>query len=372
MRKGFTLIELLVVIAIIAILAAILFPVFAKAREKARQTQCLNNQRQIGTGLMLYAQDHEETFPTSAAVWGELNFPKNAKQCPTLGAKVANGYVFSEFLSEKALGDISVPASELLVADGQHTAGQPAGTLANIAYAVDDLALSRHMGKMIACYVDGHVESTKSIPYRFLGMQYHFDASQEVATSGTTVTGWTDQVADAVFTVPATFTAPTYSANLNGVPILNFTNNALQVNPGFNFKADDFTIILLKGGMGATSGYATLFSTQCVQVCNNFRWKGGSSFTSPVWSLTNSVVTIIAKGSMVATYENGVLTRSNSAFSRGTTDALSMRLGMDGLSGQGSTDGMTGSIGDVLIFNKALNDTIRQSAEKYLQAKYKL
>lgn len=59
-RKGFTLIELLVVIAIIAILAAILFPVFAQAREKARQTQCLSNQRQIGTGILMYAQDYDE------------------------------------------------------------------------------------------------------------------------------------------------------------------------------------------------------------------------------------------------------------------------------------------------------------------------
>jgi prepilin-type N-terminal cleavage/methylation domain-containing protein/prepilin-type processing-associated H-X9-DG protein len=62
-RKGFTLIELLVVIAIIAILAAILFPVFAQARAKARQTTCLNNMRQLGTGLMMYAQDWDETLP---------------------------------------------------------------------------------------------------------------------------------------------------------------------------------------------------------------------------------------------------------------------------------------------------------------------
>jgi len=62
--RGFTLIELLVVSAIIAILAAILFPVFAQAREKARQTQCLSNCRQIGMALFLYLQDYEETVPT--------------------------------------------------------------------------------------------------------------------------------------------------------------------------------------------------------------------------------------------------------------------------------------------------------------------
>ena len=61
-KSGFTLIELLVVIAIIAILAAILFPVFAQAREKARQTACLSNTKQMGNALMMYVQDYDETF----------------------------------------------------------------------------------------------------------------------------------------------------------------------------------------------------------------------------------------------------------------------------------------------------------------------
>jgi prepilin-type N-terminal cleavage/methylation domain-containing protein/prepilin-type processing-associated H-X9-DG protein len=64
-HSGFTLIELLVVIAIIAILAAILFPVFAQAREKARQVSCLSNMKQVGLALQMYAQDYDETLPTS-------------------------------------------------------------------------------------------------------------------------------------------------------------------------------------------------------------------------------------------------------------------------------------------------------------------
>jgi prepilin-type N-terminal cleavage/methylation domain-containing protein/prepilin-type processing-associated H-X9-DG protein len=63
-RRGFTLIELLVVIAIIAILAAILFPVFAQAREKARQTSCLSNLKQLGLALMMYSEDFDECMPT--------------------------------------------------------------------------------------------------------------------------------------------------------------------------------------------------------------------------------------------------------------------------------------------------------------------
>lgn len=62
-RRGFTLIELLVVIAIIAVLAAVLFPVFSRAREKARQTACTSNLRQIGTAFALYAQDNDELLP---------------------------------------------------------------------------------------------------------------------------------------------------------------------------------------------------------------------------------------------------------------------------------------------------------------------
>ncbi len=62
-KRAFTLIELLVVIAIIAILAAILFPIFAQAREKARAISCLSNTKQLGLGLMMYVQDYDETYP---------------------------------------------------------------------------------------------------------------------------------------------------------------------------------------------------------------------------------------------------------------------------------------------------------------------
>ena len=83
---GFTLIELLVVIAIIAILAAILFPVFAQARAKARQAACLSNEKQIGTGIMMYAQDYDEMFPGNSGRVAGNGSPQGIQAPPTYGA----------------------------------------------------------------------------------------------------------------------------------------------------------------------------------------------------------------------------------------------------------------------------------------------
>src|SRR5947209_1187687 len=85
-RDGFTLIELLVVIAVIAILAALLFPVFARTREKARAARCLSNLKQMGAAWMLYAQDYDEMFPVASpgsdAHWGATaNNDPNEGRC---------------------------------------------------------------------------------------------------------------------------------------------------------------------------------------------------------------------------------------------------------------------------------------------------
>ncbi|MDR3710342.1 MAG: DUF1559 domain-containing protein [Capsulimonadaceae bacterium] len=69
---GFTLIELLIVIAIIAIIAAVLFPVFSSAREKARQSACISNEKQIGMAVMQYTQDYDEVFPCEATSGGNV------------------------------------------------------------------------------------------------------------------------------------------------------------------------------------------------------------------------------------------------------------------------------------------------------------
>jgi len=141
--RGFTLIELLVVIAIIAILAAILFPVFAKAREKARQTSCLSNVKQIGLGFMMYAQDYDETLPpgrVNAGLPGDywwydclVPYMKNTQilNCPSKRTiPVGYGYSYSNIMVDggsgprgRSLGEIDAPADALLLTETERTDG---------------------------------------------------------------------------------------------------------------------------------------------------------------------------------------------------------------------------------------------------------
>jgi len=93
---GFTLIELLVVIAIIAILAAILFPVFARAKESARRTKCLSNLRQLGTALSMYANDNKDFYPPARlAHWpfGDWNESSYSDYSHRMGLRALNAYV---------------------------------------------------------------------------------------------------------------------------------------------------------------------------------------------------------------------------------------------------------------------------------------
>jgi len=95
MRKGFTLIELLVVIAIIAILAAILFPVFARAREKARQTSCLSNVKQIVLSTLMYNQDYDERAPWARTQCGGDPVEAKISVVTKILPYVKNGGIFN-------------------------------------------------------------------------------------------------------------------------------------------------------------------------------------------------------------------------------------------------------------------------------------
>jgi len=148
-RRGFTLIELLVVIAIIAILAAILFPVFAKAREKARQSSCLSNTKQIMLAVLQYVQDYDETFPQGSypmitptdpitQSWKDVIAPycKNTQMftCPSQSSSPFAGYGWNYqnfgYTSTShgtgwasALGTVQQPAETILIGDNPDVAG---------------------------------------------------------------------------------------------------------------------------------------------------------------------------------------------------------------------------------------------------------
>lgn len=166
-RPGFTLIELLVVIAIIAILAAILFPVFAQARERARAITCVSNQKQLGLGFMLYVQDYDETFPmdqydsrviggtpddNTLRFWTDFIYPyiKNGDRFPGLDGQpitwgVSGVYVCPSYPTP-IYGE-PYGASYALMPDGlvSWTAGttlSPPATLANLQTPSDSVMMA--------------------------------------------------------------------------------------------------------------------------------------------------------------------------------------------------------------------------------------
>ena len=153
-NSAFTLIELLVVIAIIALLAAILFPVFARARENARKSSCANNLKQLSLGLAQYAQDFDESLTenitgNAAGAWTTLIQPyvrsTQALTCPSR-SNVAIGYGFSYRMSQASTTVLDdsphLWTQSAAIADLKNTAGTimltDAGTVTNTAAAPVD------------------------------------------------------------------------------------------------------------------------------------------------------------------------------------------------------------------------------------------
>jgi prepilin-type N-terminal cleavage/methylation domain-containing protein len=205
---GFTLIELLVVIAIIAILAAILFPVFAQARERARSTQCINNLRQSATAVLLYVQDYDDTFPvnlylqfspTGPCVFSFyqalLPYQKNGDimLCPSDGKRVSPALAFQIAglppICPPVLPEFSYTHNYGLIDFGLDNnlfpnTGRAVKTLARVEYPVETVMIydgtlvfpggpfilfdtpiqARHFGLVNANYVDGHASPVRTRP----------------------------------------------------------------------------------------------------------------------------------------------------------------------------------------------------------------
>ncbi|MDD2486460.1 MAG: DUF1559 domain-containing protein [bacterium] len=210
--KGFTLIELLVVIAIIAILASILFPVFGKARAKARQASCQSNLKQLGMAFAMYVQDWDEVFPPqnkdNANQWGWVlrqskyitnnrimlcpdaghldhatgfdDFPNDSWRysyvnygynCYFLGSHYdGNAYVFPA----RSLADVKRTSETVLLADAYYDpsiANRPANVLNTVnteTFVIHD----RHNGGANVLWVDGHITWKHNARYTVQVMNY--------------------------------------------------------------------------------------------------------------------------------------------------------------------------------------------------------
>lgn len=186
MRRGFSLIELLIVIAIIAILAAMLFPVYARAREKARQATCTSNQRQLALAAAIYAQEHDETLPPLSTFWSSLALPPQLLTCPSR-PDLPNGYIVPRAWDGIALGELPAPDQCVLSADG---VTRFPGGLPNTLYTVGDCAF-RHDRGLLASFVDGHVRSLTALdgpmlpyPWPETGKGYYLDVSKTGLADG--------------------------------------------------------------------------------------------------------------------------------------------------------------------------------------------
>jgi prepilin-type N-terminal cleavage/methylation domain-containing protein/prepilin-type processing-associated H-X9-DG protein len=189
-RSGFTLIELLVVIAIIAILASILFPVFARARENARRSACLSNAKQIGLALMQYTQDYDEKLPflydSTNSYWYDMIRPyaksNQLFDCPSQsehwnGSNPLVSYGFNTpifeysiykttpfFSSPVALAAIAKPAETVIATDSLASPrANPEGyAWSGGAYnTVASWSNYRHLETTTVLFGDGHVKAMR-------------------------------------------------------------------------------------------------------------------------------------------------------------------------------------------------------------------
>ena len=225
-QRGFTLIELLVVIIIICLLAMLLFPVFEGAREEARMTSCSNNLKQMHYTFTIWAQDHEERYPSTDAVWS-LPFDPRTLTCPSQTTP-GNGYVYSETLASNTIATIQEPTLEMQAADGPPPATDPdyTPTPGNIFSQPGDIDYGRHSSAhgYECLFCDGHVEFlTQPLPLWAVTLDHAGQYTSEVLDSPYPVL---------VYIYKSTADASTpesdYCQHLQGMPVANHLTDVIM------------------------------------------------------------------------------------------------------------------------------------------------
>ena len=380
---GFTLIELLVVIGIIAVLAAILFPVFAQAREKARQASCMNNQRQIAVAAQIYAQDNNNTMPTATNFWTSINLRGGVLRCPSTADKtIQNSYGFSNVLSGMQMSKITVPTAEVLSMDAQTVTSNT--QIPNVIYTSADITY-RHTNSAIASYVDGHVGMRTSSPWEFRTKLW-FKADTGVTRGDNDIVSlWANQspgnkgVGDA--TLASGCANPTLVSNAcNGKPAVNFTGARTSPLP------EGLTSLTTSSGKlsifvtlqeTANTGEADFLTTRGGG--NGFELEGNSgSFLGRVWGSTNPTAACMPTGtwnifSMVLNttqgtyYFNGLKECSNGAGYKPATNPVI--IGTYGSSTGSGANPLNGNIAEIILIEDTLSDADRKEVEQYLSAR---
>jgi len=399
--RGFTLIELLVVIAIIAILAAILFPVFAKAREKARQTACLNNQKQITIAFLMYAQDHDEMLPDKGSAWGAISLDRGVLKCPSK-SRLLNAYVYNGELDGVALGNIDKPELKAVTGDGEHAAtaatAMKKASFDNVAYDSTDFKTERHGGKLIVSFLDGHVELTSTVPAVSVslmngsgppvsnGLQLWLDAQDagSITKDGAgKVSLWADKSGASHNATQYTGSAqPVYASSaLGSFAGLTFDNSATQyfTLPNFLTGATAGTVCMVlkcasrpPAGTNNTGPPVGDFGTNASN--NHYTWTDNNHYedfgstTRYSWASNTNIASVhqacfISAPNDWRAYNNGA-----QAFSSNTNTVSWNSAPLIGTSGPQYY--FNGSIGEILFYNRALSDTERQSIEAYLKTRW--
>jgi prepilin-type N-terminal cleavage/methylation domain-containing protein/prepilin-type processing-associated H-X9-DG protein len=369
--QGFTLIELLVVIAIIAILAAILFPVFGKAREKARQTKCTSNQKQIALAVAMYSQENEEKLPPVASWLTSINVPDKMYDCPTSenrGNISKPDYGYNAMCDNLALGDAGRTDQLILTADGGTTSSATAPYVPFAIYRASDISLI-HGAKAVISYADGHVETSNQRPPVTDTLTLWVRADLGVlqsATNATRVTNWLDNSPKGNDLAPyaqTTVYQPNWSGgSLNSMPSLYFTGAYIGTDLAQVSRVCTPTIT------GAFTWFA-VYAAPKVANCANPRvlscpTTGGADYLTGI--AVNPPTAPSGKGITPPTIASGTKTLA-------AGDGIAA-IGIGQFTNAGgnpsSNAAFAGNIGEVLIYNSVLSAADITKVTNYLKSRY--